>query len=198
MLQEKAITKTKDIIIKYLKGFLLNVDNYNDICSYDFTDCRVFDKEPNELRYFPTILITSASGNFITTGLGDVAQDIYDNYGDIIGYRYAGILELPITVEMATKTTRERDVLSDLIASAIRLLLRRHLEAAGILIKDMRYVSENEITYDSDKIYISTIQFTCWTEWQKDVNVASPFTNIDVEVEVNKHKNKNKSGGKRI
>lgn len=184
MLHEKAITQTKDTLINYLRGFLYNTSNYQDICDFDFSDCEIFDKEPNALRKFPTILLTSATGNFTTTGLGDLAGEIYNEDGDAIGYRYSGILELPITMEIAVKTTRERDVLVDLIAMAFRVLLRRHLELAGVLIKDMRFVGENEITYDSDKVYIATIQFTTWSEWYRDVKFVYPFKKINLDVEM--------------
>lgn len=175
--------QTKDTLIKYLRGFLINKDNYGNFCEEDFTDCQIFDKEPNRLRKFPTILITSANGNFITAGLGDMAQELYDEHGDLAGYRYSGMLELPITMEIAVKNTRTRDVLVDLITIAFRVLLRRHLEAVGILVKDMRYTGENEIEYDSDKIYIATIQFTTWSEWYRDISLL-PFKDININIDM--------------
>ncbi|MNI84544.1 hypothetical protein D3C73_1414600 [compost metagenome] len=44
----------------------------------------------------------------------------------------------------------------------------------------MRYAGETEILYDSDKVYIATIQFTTWSEWYNDVTLL-PLTGIDVD-----------------
>lgn len=185
MLDQKAITATKNTIIEHLRGFLFNVDNYKSIVNRDFSNAMVYDKEPTVLRQFPAILITAMSGNYITSGLGDVSMELYDEYGDFYGYRYSGMFELPITIELATKTTVERDILVDLVSMALRVLLRRHLESKGILVKDMRYGGEGEIQYDSDKIYIATLNLTTWSEWYRDVT-ALPLTGIDVDINYNK------------
>ena len=79
MVKEQAITNTKNVIIKYIRGYLRNIENYSDITSSDFTQAEIYDKQPNELRYFPSILVTSLNGNFITAGLGDFGTELYDN-----------------------------------------------------------------------------------------------------------------------
>jgi hypothetical protein len=68
MLHSNAITKTKDVLIEYLRQFLLNRDNYSDFCDADYTQAEIFDKEPQALRSFPSILITSINGNYISSG----------------------------------------------------------------------------------------------------------------------------------
>jgi hypothetical protein len=183
MLHSDAITKTKDVLIAYLRQFLTNRDNYKDFCNADYSNAEIFDKEPTALRSFPSILITSINGNYVNSGLSDMAQELYDDDGTCIGYRYSGMFELPITIELATRSTPDRDRLADLISMTIRVLMRRQLELQGILIKDMRYAGESEILYDSDKVYIATLQFTTWSEWYKDVNFL-PLTGIDVNGEL--------------
>lgn len=180
MLQQNAITQTKNVLIGQLRAFLQNTDNYKNICNYDYSLIEIFDKEPQVLKTFPAILLTAINGNYINSGLGDIAYELYDDYGTCIGYRYSGMLELPITLELATRSTLDRDRLADLITIIFRVLLRRNLELSGILIKDMRYAGETEILYDSDKVYIATIQFTTWSEWYNDVTLL-PLTGIDVD-----------------
>lgn len=180
MLHENAITKTKDVLIDYLRKFLINRDNYVQICEADYTDVEIFDKEPNVLRKFPSILITAMSGNYINSGIGDIACELYDDDGEFIGYRYSGMFDLPITIELATRSSKDRDILADLITMTLRVLMRRQLELAGILVKDMKYAGESEILYDSDKVYIATIQFSTWSEWYKDVTLL-PLIGIDVD-----------------
>lgn len=182
MLKQNAITQTKDILIKYLRSFLKDQNNYIKISDIDCSQCQIFDKQPNQLLKFPTILIIAINGNYINSGIGDICSELYDEFGNCIGYRYSGMLELPVTIEMATKTSKERDLLVDLISLALRVILRRQLESSGILIKDMRYGGESEIQYDSDKIYISSLQFTTWSEWYEDVDLL-PLTGIDVDIE---------------
>lgn len=179
MLHENAITQTKDILIEYLREFLANRDNYKDFCDADYTSIEIFDKEPNILREFPSVLITAISGTYINSGIGDIAQELYDDDGVCFGYRYSGMFELPISIELATRSSRDRDRLADLITMVLRVLIRRHLELAGIIIKDMRYAGESEILYDSDKVYIAALQLTTWSEWYKDVKLL-PLTGIDI------------------
>lgn len=181
MLQQNAITQTKDILIKYLRSFLKDPANYINITNVDYSEAQIFDKEPTALRVFPSILITAISGNYINSGIGDISSELYDEFGNCIGYRYSGMFELPITIELATRTSKDRDLLSDLISFVLRVSLRRQLESTGILVKDMKYGGENEIQYDSDKVYIATLQLTTWSEWYNDVKLL-PLTGIDVDI----------------
>ncbi len=184
MLQQNAITKTKDYIILMLRDFYSNKDNYCNISNLNLADLEIMDKEPLELRHFPSVLITAINGNYITSGLGDISQEIYDDDGVCIGYRYSGMLELPITIEVASRTTAERDRMIDLLGITLRVLIRRQLEHEGILIKDMKYGGESEILYDSDKVYIASLQFTTWSEWYQDVKFL-PLKGIDFEINKN-------------
>ena len=95
---------------------------------------------------------------------------LYDKNGTCIGCRYSGFLELPITIETATRTTPERDVLTDLIIQMLRVEARRQIEAEGLLIKDARYAGESEIVYENDKVYIASINCTIWLQWYKDIS----------------------------
>lgn len=182
MLQQNAITQTKDLLIEHLRSFLKDSKNYITITNTDYSEAQIFDKEPTELRKFPSILITAINGNYINSGIGDISGELYDEFGNCIGFRYSGMFELPITIEIATRTSKDRDLMVDLISLALRVILRRHLEVDGILVKDMRYGGENEIQYDSDKIYIATLQFTTWSEWYRDVNLL-PLSGIDVDIQ---------------
>ena len=63
----------------------------------------------------------------------------------------------------------------------LRVYARRQLEAEGILIKDARYSGESEITYENEKVYISTLNCTIWLQWFRDVNYINiKEINLDI------------------
>lgn len=171
-MRASALKFTKDILIQYLRGFLANYENYSSFCQKDYSEIAgVYDIEPNELRKFPLVIITGSSGQVITGGLQDFVEELYDEVGDLRAYRYGGMYEFNITINIATRSTLDREQFSDLVAMALRVLIRRHIEREGIIIKDMRYGGESELTYESEKIYTSNIQFTTWSQWYQDVDL---------------------------
>lgn len=173
-MKSNAVKHTKDILIKYLRGYLSNYNNYSSFCDTDFSSTIIYDKEPNDLRRLPAIVISGGSGQLITSGLGDFAQEIYDiGTQEIIAERYGGMYEFSFTIDIGAKTTRERELLGDLLMVAYRVQLRRFMQKEGVLVKDIRYSGESEVLYDSDKIYVSTIQLTTWSEWYQDVNLIT-------------------------
>lgn len=171
-MRASALKFTKETLIKYLRAFLANYDNYRHFCPKDYSDLAgVYDKEPNENRRFPLVVITGSNGQVITGGLQDFVEELHDEYGDLRAYRYGGMYEFNITIDIATRSTLDREQFSDLIAMALRVLVRRYIEKEGIIIKDMRYGGESEVPYDSDKYYVSSLQFTTWSEWYQDVDL---------------------------
>lgn len=179
-MNQAALKYTKDILIKYLKLFLRNYDNYKKVCPKDYSHAEIYDKEPNELRQFPTVILSSASGQMVTTGLSDLATEIRDSDGDFIGYRYGGIYEFNIVMEIGTRSTLDREVFSDLVAMALRFHLRKYMEQKGVIVKDMRYGSETEVPYDTDKIYVSSLQLSTWSEWYHDFELL-PLNGVNIE-----------------
>jgi len=188
-LRSSAIKHTKDIIIKYLKAYLRNYNNYKHYCNKDYSNVNVYDKEPNDLRSFPTIIISGSGGQVVAGGLSDIVQEIrHPKSNELIGYRYGGMYDFNISIDIGTRSTLDREILTDLVTMALRFQLKRYMEREGILVKDMRYGSETEIQYDSDKLYISNIQLSTFSEWYQDINLL-PLEDLNVEV---KMKNNNK------
>lgn len=174
MMRANAIKHTKDVLIKYLRGYLGNYDNYKLLCEKDFTDTLIYDKDPNDLRALPAVVITGGTGQLITGGLSDFAQEVHDpGTNELLFYRYGGMYEFNLTIDIGTKNTKERELLTDLLSLAYRVHLRRFMEKEGVIIKDMRYGGETEEMSDSDKIYVSTIQLTTWSEWYQDIDLIT-------------------------
>jgi len=172
MIDETAIKRTKDLLILALRQFFKNKEHYSNITNQDYSNIKIYDKLPEELVDWPSLLISADNCNFTPSGLSDIAQDIINDEGQVIAYRYSGMLESTITLETATLSSGQREDLSDLVMITLRVLLRRKLEAKGLLLKnDMKYVSESEIDYAGKKIYISSIQFSTWAEWFRDINL---------------------------
>ncbi len=182
-MKSSALKHTKDVLVKYLKAYLRNYENYSNYCQKNYSHSDVYDKEPNVLRVFPTIIITGSSGQVITSGLSDFARELYDEDGDFKGYLYSGMYEFSISIDIGTRSTLDREVLTDLVTMALRFHLRRYMESKGVLVKDIRYGSESEVPYDTDKIYVSNIQLTTWSEWSQEVNFL-PLEDIDIDIEM--------------
>lgn len=173
----QALKKTKDVIGNYLNMYLSNAENYSHLIPPQldkdhYLQAQVYVTEPEELRQFPTIILSGSGGNMITSGLGDMALEIYDQRtGELMAYRYGGIYEFNITVEIGARSTLDREVCTDIITKALRFDLKRKIEAAGVIINNMHYGSESVLQYNSDHIYVATINFTTWSEWYEDIEL---------------------------
>lgn len=179
-----ALKRTKDVIIRGLRDFFANPDNYAHLLpeqlSYDvFQNIVIFDSYAETLTKFPMIVISNASGRMIAGGISnDFAFEKHDANGDLEGYMYGGMYEFSIEVEVGTKTTLERETLMDITTSALRFSLRRRLEYYGILIKEMSYGGENAIPYNSDMIFTSSMSMQTYSEWYEYFKLL-PVKNID-------------------
>ncbi|MFW6015078.1 MAG: hypothetical protein ACOCRK_01420 [bacterium] len=173
-IQWRALKSTKDIIISHLKMYLNNEDNYKHVVPSqldveDIKSADVFDVEPEELRQFPMVIITGGNGNMVTSGLGDMAHEKYDpSTLELIAYRYGGIYQFNLTIDIVTKSTLMREFMSDLITKALRFDIRRQMESKGVLVTSMNYNGETSGTYDSNHIYLTSISLSTWSEWYED------------------------------
>ena len=185
----KALQNTKEQIINYLNLFLKNSDNYlhilpNTIPVDTISSCIVYDTEPAQLEKFPMVIISNGSSNVITGGIGgDFSSELYDSEGDLWGYRYGGMYDLSVTVEVACRTVFEREFLTDLVLMALRVHLRRKLESIGILIKDARTNGESSVAINANKVYITTLTLSIWAEWYNVVELA-PIEDVNVNLNI--------------
>lgn len=183
-MRSDALKYTKDVLIKYLKAYMRNYDNYKHYCPVDFSEVDIYDKEPNKLVKYPTVIITGSNGQVISSGLHDLAYELYDDEGNFFGHRFGGQYEFNIQIDVGTKSTLDREMFTDLVTMAFRVHLKRYMQQSGIFIRDMKYGGESEVLYDSDKIYVSSIQFTTWSEWYQDVEALSS-EGITVDFDMN-------------
>lgn len=172
-----ALKNTKDVIIQTLREYFANLDNYAYLIppQFDkdhFQNIAIWDTEPEELRTLPLLVIISGVGDMITGGLGDMAQEVYDPItGEIIAYKYGGMYNFNLSIEVGTRGTLEREFLADLVTKALRFTLRRKIESQGVLIHNARYGGESVVNYGSDHIYVATINIGTWSEWYEDVEL---------------------------
>ena len=187
----KALQYAKENIIKGLNAFIQNSDNYSHIIPdkleiENLKNCIVYDTEPKVLENFPMIIVSNGNATIISGGIGnDFVKEITDLNGDLCGYRYGGMYDINITIEVAARSVYEREAITDLIMMALRVYLRRKLEAQGILIKDTRTNSETSILINSDKIYINNLSLSIWAEWYEDIQLVSPIDNVNITFNVN-------------
>lgn len=180
-----GLKKTKDVIIKGLRLFYANKNNFSHLLPEQipstFVDgINIYDTHPQSLRTFPLIVVSGSAGRFSSHSIGnDFAQEIYNKQGQLEGYMYMNMYDFSVEVEIGTKTTLEREVLMDITASALRWSLRRHMEKQGIIVKEVSYSGESKLQYDSDFIYTSTISIQTYSEWSEYYKLL-PITDINV------------------
>jgi hypothetical protein len=189
-IKRRALKNIKDIIIIYLRRYFYNEENYEhdippQLSEDHYTDIRIYDTEPEDLRGFPLIIVNGSNGQMITSGLGDMALEIRDERdGNLLGYKYGGMYNFNLTLEIATRSTLDREVLTDITTKALRFDLRRKIEREGVLVKDMSYNGESTVAYDSNNIYVSTISMNVFSEWYEDVPLTDNTDDVRVNVEV--------------
>ena len=187
MLMENAIKHTKDVFIHFLRLYFHNPKNYErklppQISNDAFVHSEFYATEPQELRNFPTVILTAGSGNMITSGLGDFSNPIVDpRTHQTIAYRYQGFYEFAITIDIGCRNPLEREVFTDFLAKALRFHLRRYIQNQGIIIKDCSYAGEAVYEYNSDRIYTSQLRFNTWSTWVEDVSLLDP-SEFDLEL----------------
>lgn len=190
-MSQKAIKHTKEVIIKFLRMYLKNTKNYEhllppQIDTTHYIQTAVYDTEPDQLRSFPIVVITNGSGGLITGGLGDMAHELYDPRNqELVGYRYGGMYNFQLLIEIGCRSTPDREFLTDLITKALRFTLKRKMEAEGVLVTDVRYGGESVVNYDSNHIYVSTINVSTWSEWYDDITLL-PIEEVNVSLNLNK------------
>jgi len=167
--------------------YLANPKNYIHLISQEVDPTRyvnidVYVTEPEDLRDFPVIIISGSSGEMITAGLGDMALELHNPItNELVAYRYGGIYEFNLTVEIGTRSTVDREVLTDLITHALRFAIRRKMEAKGVLVKSMRYAGETSVQYNSNNVYVSQINLSTWSEWYDDIELL-PAESFDINI----------------
>ncbi len=180
MLREDAIRHAKDVFVTFLRLYFQNPRHYRNklpkqISDELFTTTVFSAAEPEDLRSLPMVIITAASGNLVTAGLGDMGTEIRDaRTGAIVAYRYEGFYELSFNIDVGCRTPLEREVLADLVAKAIRFDLRRFMQNNGVLVKDLSYAGEAVVDYNSDKIYTSQLRVNTWSSWVEDRQLLDP------------------------
>ncbi len=189
-----ALKKTKDIIITHLKMYLNNEENYRHLVpkQLDVADIKgmsVYGIDPEHLRDFPTLIISGGSGSMVTTGLGDMAMEIYNDYGELEAYRYGGIYDFNLQAEIVTKSTLQREFLTDLVSKVLRFNIRRQMEAQGVLVQNVSYNSESSGQYDSNRIYIGTLGLKTWSEWYEDINLI-PLSGVSIDSKISEEDDK--------
>jgi hypothetical protein len=180
MVIEHAERHIKDVIIAFLRLYFRNPKNYRhklprQIPEDRFKDAVFYDCEPEQLRKFPTVIVTTFGGSMVTMGLSDFCQSIHDpRDGHTIAWRYQGAYEFTTQIDIGCKTTLEREVFADLLSKALRFSLRRFIQNQGIIIKNVSYSGDSSIEYNSDKIYVASIKIDTWSSWIEDVEMLDP------------------------
>ena len=90
---------------------------------------------------------------------------------------------LSLVLEIATRDTLEREVLTDIVSSALRFGIRRQMEAKGILIENLKYGGESVLQYNSDNLYVSTLNINTWSEWYEDHELL-PVEKIKIDFDI--------------
>lgn len=179
----------KDIIIVTLRQYISNENNYKHLVDHEvildnLKKLHIYDATPEVLIDWPSIIISGGNGQLTSAGIGgDFATELYDAVnGELVGYRYGGMYDLSINIEIRAFANTEQEILNDLLSTALRLHLRRKIESQGVLVKSLQNSGESTMMYDSRLLYISNLQLQVWTEWYEDTMLL-PADNITINKE---------------
>ena len=199
MLYIGGLTRTKNAIISGLRMFFENTDNYKHLLPQDlmsddiFSRMNIYDAHPQTLRTFPLIVVAGSNGRMINSGISNnFASEVYDRNNQLEGYLYAAMYEFSLDIEIGCKSTLEREVLLDLVASCLKFSIRRRLEYYGILIKEVSYGGENKLQYDSNFIYTAMLNIQTFSEWSEYYKLID-ITDVNVKIKNNQKKKQEKS-----
>lgn len=188
MLYIGGLTRTKNAIISGLRTFFANSTNYKhllpeNLMSEDiFSRMNIYDAHPQTLRTFPLIVVAGSNGRMVNSGISNnFASEVYDKNHQLEGYMYAAMYEFSLDIEIGCKSTLEREVLLDLVASCLKFSIRRRLEYYGILIKEVSYGGENKLQYDSNFIYTAMLNIQTFSEWCEYYRLID-ITDVDVKM----------------
>lgn len=191
ILTNAAVLYIKDEMIKVLRGYFYNKENYIPmLTSIDYSDVKITDKTPKSIRDFPLIVLGAVNGRMIHSGLGDYAEEVNgiientytgEKTEGVVALRYGGMYEFNFVIEIGTRNLIDTEELTDIVALSLRWVLRRHLQELGIIIKDLGFGQQTEVNYDSDKIYATQLNVTVWSEWYQDLDLLT-LQNINLEI----------------
>jgi hypothetical protein len=171
-------------------GFVKNVDNtgldlssglYDDVCT------RIYIGEAyrhNEGIFYPAILVKNTGSQYSPISLNMENQTIeygdklyQDGYGNqqVITYPkfflFAGAWESNFSIDVITRSMRDRDELVDLIALLITNIKFYELVQAGLVCKPVNIGSPSEVDDRTDKIFKQTISLAVRTEWMRKIPI---------------------------
>lgn len=186
MTQNKALLYTKTTIVKFLRGYIYNPENYiyllNDNISVDdIKKIKVYDGTPDVLTDFPMVVISGSNGDIQNLGLADFKQEQRNRFGDITGYLYGGIYNFNLTMELATLSSYQNEFISDFLVNALRIYLYRKLEAKGVLITSVKYNNESTVMDKNNVIYISNIGLNTWNQWNEYIDLLD-VKNVNIDI----------------
>ena len=196
LLQKSAVAYTKDTIIRMLRGYIYNKENYerlihhplyqNKINVEDLHSIKVYDGTPDVLTDFPMAVLSGGTGDIQSAGLADFKQEQYNEFNEVVGYVYGGTYTLNFTLELATLSSFQDECITDFLVHALRVYLYRKLEAAHILLQSVKYEGTKTINDKNNIIFVSNIGITTWTQWSEYVDLLDlQAINLDIKTEGN-------------
>lgn len=191
-MQKTAVLYTKETIVKMLRGYIYNKENYAHLLNHpiyhdkvtvdDLHKIKVYDATPDVLTDFPFAVLSGGGGDIQTAGLADFKKERYNSFGEVVGYVYGGMYTLNFTLELATLSSYQDECMSDFLAHALRIYLYRPLEAAGILLQSVKYNGSNTVNDKNNIIFVSNIGITTWTQWSEYIDLLDlQAINLDIE-----------------
>lgn len=136
-------------------------------------------------RKFPYIVVTDVSNdNFFKTSFDRNYQtEVYDNEGELKGTRYGGAMHPSFRLEFGALNIYDLELIIDKVESFFEFAGVQKLHDAGIVIENISDSGINTETYGKDNVYILSMTFNIYTEWEKYITVEEAELINKVEVE---------------
>lgn len=136
-------------------------------------------------RKFPYIVVTDVTNdNFFKTSFDRNYQtEVYDDEGNLKGTRYGGAMHPSFRLEFGALNIFDIEIIIDKVESFFEFTGVQKLHDAGIVIENISDSGINTETYGKDNVYILSMTFNIYTEWEKYITVEEAELINQVEVE---------------
>jgi len=185
VVQDSTYQISKNLVTAFIIG-LRNL--YTDNTKYTYTEdmettlIEVTDLSPQEVAFFPCVIISSVTGpNSSIYFYDDFLYEIRDDDDVLIGEQHGNQLKLKITLSVYCLTTIAREELTDQTYLYLKTLTSDFADM-GVEIRYIEYGTPSTQTIGTRVFHKQTLTVDTYSEWTttKDIIASERIGSIDV------------------
>ena len=153
----------------------------SDIVSSDYkyspdekkTKIAIYTSSPKRMEFYPQIILEAEAGRADFTFLGEQEEFEEQGYGlDAGSVNYGGSLTMPMTANIAARSTTDREHLADMTLICLRHLFRDKMEEYSTAWTKISVSGESEEMENDLPVYRTSVTWDCYSEWETKVPIA--------------------------